>query len=127
LLHGAFDEALRLRHSFVAEDHFLLALVRPSEETMAAQVLRESGVNYEALSAFVIEDFARSDPPLEEADLDSGICTNPAAHELMGRAEGLAAGLGAGQVSAEHVLLALLWSPGTDWMFEGCGTTRQAV
>jgi hypothetical protein len=127
LLFGAGEEALRLRHGFVGEEHFLLAMVRPSEKTTAAHVLRESGMDYEVLSAVVVEDFVRSDPPVEEADLDSGIYLNPAAHELMGRAEGLAAALGAGEVNAEHVLLALLWNSGSDWMFEGCGTTRQAV
>lgn len=122
----AGDESARLKHGFVGEEHFLLALVRPGEKTVAAEVLRESGVGYEALSAAVAA-FASNDQPLDEEDLESGISANPASHELMGRAEGLAAGLGANRLRAEHVLLALLWSPGSDWMFEGCGTTRQAV
>ena len=56
-----------------------------------------------------------------------GISLSPAAYALIGRAEGLAAGLGADAVTAEHVLLALIWRPERDWPLALAGTTREAV
>jgi hypothetical protein len=46
---------------------------------------------------------------------------NPAAHELIGRAEGLAAGLGASAVCREHVVLAYLWDASSAELEMLCG------
>lgn len=40
---------------------------------------------------------------------------------------GLAAGLGATEPTAEHVLLAFLWRPDDEWILGRVGTSRRAV
>jgi hypothetical protein len=54
---------------------------------------------------------------------------NPAAHELLGRSEGLAMGMGAGEVGSHHVLLAYLWDPGasSDLELFGEGTRFEVL
>jgi Clp amino terminal domain, pathogenicity island component len=115
----AFAEAARLGSRHVGPEHFLLALLRPGEETVAAEVLRDCGADYEALSS-VLESH-RVEGRRE------GISMNPVAHELVGRAEGLAAGLGDESVTVAHVLLALVWGDRHGWPLAAAGTTREAV
>ncbi len=115
---AAFEEAARLDSGYVGPHHVLLALLRPGEETVAAQALRDSGADYEKLSTAVAG---------HRAELEHrGITMNAAAHTLVGRAEGIAAGLGAEAVAAEHVLLAIVWDD-RDWSLSAAGTTREAV
>ena len=50
------------------------------------------------------------------------------AHELLARAEGLAAGLGAETVTVDHVLIAYVWSPWTAaYVEEFFGVTHVAI
>ncbi len=121
---AAFEEAIRLGSSYAGPEHFLLALLRPGEETVAAQALRDCSVGYEQLSAALVRAHAGRDRIRSEHD---GVSMNPAAHELVGLAEGLAVGLGAAAPAAEHMLLALLWRPERDWPLTLAGTTREIV
>ncbi len=110
LLARAWKEAEELGHSWVGPDHFLLALLRPADESLAAEVLRSCGLTHERFAEEMARALVRAsarkvkEPP-EEASPE----LNPAAYCMMGRAEGMAAGLGQEHVGPEHVVLALLW------------------
>ena len=119
---AAREEAARLGSSYVGPEHFLLALLRHDQETVAAHALRDSGADYEALSTALLRALSEQRNEREQ----HGPTTNPVAHELVGRAEGIAAGVGADAVTAEHVLLGLLWSD-REWSLTLAGTTREAV
>lgn len=120
---AAFEEAVRLGSGYAGPEHFLLALLRPGEETAAAQALRDCSASYDGLSATLERAAAERD----RLEPEHGVSLNPVAHELIGRAEGLAAGLGDESVRAEHVLFALLLHPEREWPFTLAGTTREAV
>lgn len=120
---AAFEEAARLGSGYAGAEHFLLALLRPGEETIAAQTLRDCGAEYDALSSAL----ARALAERRGGRTRDGISLNPAGHELIGRAEGLAAGLGDESVTAEHMLLALVWDDQRGWPLAAAGTTREAV
>jgi hypothetical protein len=119
---AAFEEAIRLGSGYAGPEHFLLALLRPGEETVAAQALRDCGADYERLRSALVRAAAE-----RRVEPNAGVSLNPAAQELVGRAEGLAAGLGAESVTAEHVLLALVWDAQRGWPLVAAGTTREAV
>jgi hypothetical protein len=127
LIGRAFAESKRLGDGFASDEHFALAILRPEEDSIAAQVLRQLGVTYERFEQGFLHQRARSHPTPGPADTSEGIHTTPAAHELLGRAEGIAAGLGSDAVTTEHVLLAFLWPPELEFTFERLGTSRQAV
>jgi Clp amino terminal domain, pathogenicity island component len=100
----AFDEAIRLQHSFCSAEHFLLALLRSTRDNV-----RES------------------DPPPREFDPEAGIVLNPKGGQLVARAEGIAVGLGDAVPREEHVLLAYLWDSREEWLLKHCGSSRQEV
>ncbi|MDQ6605018.1 MAG: hypothetical protein M3Z06_00550 [Actinomycetota bacterium] len=62
---------------------------------------------------------------VSEKEIEGGPHLNPACYMLMSVAEGMAAGLGAFEVTAEHVLLGYLWNPGSEWQLEHLGSRRQ--
>lgn len=123
----AFQEAIRLEHSFVGDEHFLLVLLQPSSETEAARALRSCGVTHEAVSAEFARVMRKSDPPPRPFDPEAGILLGSGGARLLARAEGLAAGLGDPVPREEHVLLAYLWDYWEEWLLNHCGTTRAAV
>lgn len=127
LLGQAFGEAHRLEHSFVGEEHFLLALVHPSRSSAAAAALRACGVTYEAVSDELARRIRGSDPPPEPYDPEAGISLSFAAGQLLARAEGLGLGLGDRLPCEEHVLIAYLWESWEEGLLSRCGTTRAEV
>ena len=122
MVSAAFAEAVRLGSGYAGPEHFLLALLRPDEQTVAAAALRDCGADYGRLSSALVRAAAK-----RPAERDAGVTLNPIAHELIGRAEGLATGLGAEEVAPEHLLLALLWDARRNWPLAAAGTTREAV
>lgn len=104
----AWSEARRLGHHWVGVEHMLLALVRPDGDSVAARALRESGETHERLEAQIVDFVARCKPRVRLRP-EAAPRHNPRAYQVMGRAEGFAAGLGSAEVSPEHVLLAILW------------------
>jgi hypothetical protein len=73
-----------------------------------------------------VEEFTRRDQ--REEEIPGGPQYNPAGQHLTYMAEGIAAGLGASEVRAEHVLLAYLWEPvHSEWELEHLGTSREDV
>src|SRR4051812_13199258 len=85
LISAAFEEAVRLRHDFVGDVHFLLALLRPGQHGAATEALLNAGLSYATASEAGERAVAESEPP-SEPDHSGGLCLNPAAHELVGRA-----------------------------------------
>jgi hypothetical protein len=122
----AFGEAFRLEHSVVGDEHFLLALLHPSQDTAAARALRAGGVSYEVVSQELSRAIRESDPPPREFDPESGVCLS-GSNRLLARTEGLAVGLGDPVPREEHLLLAYLWDTDGEWPLDRCGTTRQEV
>jgi hypothetical protein len=117
LLVRASREAEALGHERIGLDHFVLALLLPADVSAAAQALRDCGLTHEAYAEQVGRGSARG----------GGREPTAAAYQMMGRAEGLAAGLGAAQPAPEHVLLAILWDTGTEFHLGRLGVTRQDV
>jgi hypothetical protein len=126
LFRSACDEATALRQHWCGTGHVLLALV--ASNSVAASALADLGVTHESLARALVDD-VESDPSVQGAAEDEEWFTiTPAVHELEGRSEGLAAGLGASKVRPEHVLIAYLWSPYTSVdLEEQFGITREAV
>lgn len=123
----AFDEARRLEHSFVSEEHFLLALLHPARSSKAAAALRACGVTYEAVSDELARVIHGGDPPPEPFDPEAAIGLSFAGGKLLARAEGLGMGLGDPLPREEHVLIAYLWESWEEWLLNRCGTTRAEV
>ncbi len=127
LLVQAFAEAKALDLPWVSTENFLLAILASKERPPARVALEECGVDHDAFASAFKRSIEASDPPVYDREARSSTATNPAAHELMGRAEGMAAGLGAPTVSYEHVLLAYLWDTSSDELEMLCGVTRTSV
>jgi hypothetical protein len=124
LLASAFDEAKALGSSWVGPEDFLLAILASKEACPATATLTHFGVTHEAFARDLIATVY--DPPVDPPGEDDSPELNPAAHELMGRAEGLAIGLGAPAVTLEHVLIAYVWDD-SGQMEVGFGVEREAV
>jgi hypothetical protein len=114
LIYGAFREAAALGHTWIGSEHYLLAILAMEVESPAVAALARLGA---------------SDPPINDASIEAeDVTLNPAAHEFLGRAEGIAVGLGAPAVKLEHVLMAYLWDTSHSYgSLEGFGLTPQAV
>jgi hypothetical protein len=98
-------EAAALGDTHCGPEHLLLALVAPTETTLAARALRECRARYDALL-----EVALRDRPKRTAQR-SWRTQPPVMYAIGGRADGLAAALGAKRVEPEHLLLALLREP----------------
>jgi hypothetical protein len=105
LLDAAEAYARDLGRTVASDDLFLLALTGLDEAQPARRALAADGMDAERLMA---EIRTTGDRPL---DPPGGLHFAPAYYTLHGRAEGFAAALGAGGITAEHVLLAVVWDP----------------
>ncbi|MGH2530314.1 MAG: Clp protease N-terminal domain-containing protein [Actinomycetota bacterium] len=86
---------------------FLLAVSGLPNDPPARRALEAEG-----LGSSQIEEQIRTAGD-SEAEWDGRITFAPAFYSMRGRAEGLAAALGDGTITPEHVLIALLWDPMT--------------
>lgn len=102
-----WDEARRLGHHWIGEEHVLLSLSRTTGP--AGEALRERGATPERVEQAIVDGIAKADPPVELRRTESP-SPNPAWYSLNGRAEGLALARGADSAKREDVLVALLWS-----------------
>lgn len=111
LLRGAFEEARALGDGYMDPTHFVLAILAAGESPAAA-ALRDCGLDHALLSEHVRRWSASEDPPLPPATAEqlASPVLNPATYQLMGRAEGIAIGLDEPLATAEHVLIAYVWS-----------------
>jgi hypothetical protein len=97
----AFKEAMSLRQEHCGTDHVLLALLDPPKPTAASQVLQHLGITKEGVAAD-LERMSRRSRKLSTT-------STPALQHVVGMAEGLAIGMGASDITDEHVLLALAY------------------
>lgn len=98
----AFKEAMVLKNSFCTQDHFLLALLNPDLPTPAFEVLTELGLTHERIK----ERLSKMDRRRRSYQ---GSGSTPAYQLILGWAQGIAIGMGAMEVTDEHVLLALAY------------------
>jgi Clp amino terminal domain, pathogenicity island component len=96
-----------LGRTVASDDLFLVAIAELHETQPARQALAAEGINAGRLLAYVR---VGGDGPL---DHPAGLTYPPAYYAMEGRAQGFAAVLGDGRITCEHVLLALLWDPGS--------------
>lgn len=94
----AAKEAETLGLNSMGPDHLLLALIHPEDDTPASRALRNSGGDYDKLLATVT---VRSPGASTLSGDKRWITVDPASREVMGRAEGLAAGLGATRICSD--------------------------
>jgi hypothetical protein len=105
VLRLAHSDAMRLRLAAIGPEVIVLAILHPEAgDSIAAQVLRECGLD-RGICERRLEHYRAQD------GRDPSPQLNPAAVQLGAMAEGIAAGLGARTVTAEHVLLAAIWDP----------------
>ena len=111
----AFAEARALRHEGCLDVHFLLAVLKPPAPTAAAAVLDELGVTYEDVRQ-PLADLSR---PRRRS---TGTYSTPTYQLILGWAQGIAIGMGASQVTDEHVLLAIAYGDyGGESTFDALG------
>lgn len=97
--------ARQLGRMVASDDLLLLAMTELDETQPARRALEAEGVDAERLLAAIRVggDGAPETP--------TGLRYSPAYYSVQGRAQGFAAALGDGRITAEHVLLAVLWDP----------------
>jgi Clp amino terminal domain, pathogenicity island component len=122
---GAIAQSRRLDHQWIGPEHFLLALL--AEPSVASETLEALGVTYERFAEQVRS--ARHDPDLPaRAGERTGILVNPAAHELIGWARGLAAAAGFERPRPADWLVALLYADERcDMWLQAFGTSARTV
>jgi hypothetical protein len=98
----AFAEARELRQSTCIDLHFLLALLKPPEPTVASAVLGELGLTYGDVRRRVAERM-RTAPP------EYGQSSSPTYQMVLGWAQGMAIGMGSSSLNDEHVLMAIVY------------------
>jgi hypothetical protein len=134
LLGRAWKEAEDLGHDWVGGEHFLLALLRPGDDSVAAQALRDAGLTHEAFAEAFVHvladaEEAKSSRRPKKPKPRREVKLNPAAYQSMGFAEGVAAGLGATAAGPEHVVVAVIWdqwSP-TTRVLQRLGVRREDI
>jgi ATP-dependent Clp protease ATP-binding subunit ClpA len=88
--------------------HLLLAVLRSDspEDEAARAALKECGVSGAAFEAALTERLRDEAIPAND-----GVSPTPRAYTVMGRADGLALAAGHDVVSANELLVAILWEP----------------
>ena len=121
LLKIGADEATRLGQHWMGPEHTLLGILRGDPEDVARRALEQAGVD----AAMVEGWLARTDT--EDTDERSGVSPNPGYYRVEGRAEGMAAALGAAEPGTVHFVLALLWEKRRWQLTEAPGISREAI
>lgn len=110
--------AARLGHGYVGVDHVLLELLEGKPDAVAQAALLAVGVRPDDVERYL-------EPPGEAV---RWISPTPRCTGLMGRAEGLALGVGDGVVRSTDLLIGLLWDDGQVAALDlPGGATREAV
>lgn len=111
--------------------HFVLAIVHPDMTSAASRALRACGVDYQNL---IQEIAASKDPSAEEAvgtlPADVGRSVSGDGMRFLGRAEGIAAGMGTNALQPEHYLMSLLWGSmpsDADQALKNLGASRSRI
>jgi hypothetical protein len=123
VLDGVHRHACALGRTVASDDLFLLAMTELDDAQPARRALARCGIDSERLMPQIkVEGDGRLDP-------GQGLHFAPAYYLLLGRAQGFAATLGDGAITPEHVLLALLWDPGSvsSFLVWRLGTRRERI
>ena len=123
LLKIGAEEASRLGQHWMGPEHTLLGILRGEPDDVARRALEQAGVDADMLEGWI----TRMDTNTEEETEKSGVTPNPRWQTIHGRAEGIAAGLGAEKTGTVHFLLATLWDDRRWWLTETPGLTREAI
>jgi ClpA/ClpB-like protein len=115
------DEATRLGQHWMGPEHTLLGILRGDPEDVARRALEQAGVDAAMVEGWITR---MNSTPGEEK---SGVTPNPRWYTIEGRAEGMAAALGAAEAGSVHFLLALLWDQRRWDLTEAPGVTREAI
>jgi hypothetical protein len=107
LLASVATQARRLGRRVAGDDLFLLALSDLPDDPPARRALEAEGLD----SSRILGEIRTGGDA--DSRWDGNVTFGPAFYSMKGRAEGFAAALGAGTVTPEHVLMALLWDPMT--------------
>jgi ATP-dependent Clp protease ATP-binding subunit ClpA len=120
---GVIEHARRMGYTVATDDLFLLAVAELPEGTRARHVLASEEIQGEHL-AIHISSRAR---PMPEGT--KGLLFPPAFNSMAGRAEAFAASLGDGPITPEHVLIALIWDPGSgsSQLLWQLGVSRESI
>lgn len=121
LLKMGADEATRLGQHWMGPEHTLLGILRGDPEDVARRALEQAGVD----AAMVEGWLTRADT--RDTDERSGVSPNPWYYRVEGRAEGMAAALGAAEPGTVHFVLALLWEKQRWQLTEVSGVSREAI
>jgi hypothetical protein len=122
---GAIIQARELDHGWVGPEHFLLALL--AEPNVASEVLSGLGVTYARFRERLTT--LEPDPDIPFPKARSGMTVNPAANELIGWANGFAAGAGISTPWPEQWLIAFLYASdrGAMWLSNPFELSAKAV
>jgi hypothetical protein len=121
LLKIGADEAIRLGQHWMGPEHTLLGILRGDPDDVARRALEQAGIDAAMVEGWVGPTEAR------RGKEESGVTPNPRWQTIHGRAEGIAAGLGAEETGSVHFLLAVLWDNRRWWLTETPGVSREAV
>ena len=121
LLRMGADEATRLGQHWMGPEHTLLGILRGDPEDPARRALEHAGVDAAMVEGWI----TRMDTGGGEQK--SGVTPNPRWYTIEGRAEGMAAALGATEPGTVHFLLALLWDQRRWNLTEAPGISREAI
>jgi hypothetical protein len=105
----ALGEAVALGDGFVGDGHLVLAVLAGRPDPTAREALAECGITRAAYEARHVEWLASVEPPASRLAPGSTPALNPACHQTVGRAEGLAAGRGQHTVDSTTLVVAWLW------------------
>jgi hypothetical protein len=119
------EEARRLGQHWIGPEHGLLGILRGDPHDMARRALEQAGVDAAMVEGWITRMDSTS--VRDEPEESSGGRPNPRWYTIHGRAEGIAAGLGAEQTGSVHFLLALLWDERRWHLTEAPGVTREAI
>jgi ClpA/ClpB-like protein len=125
LLKMGADEATRLGQHWMGPEHTLLGILRDDPEDVARRALERAGVDAAMVEGWIIR--MNTDPPAAKTEAKSGVRPNPRWYTIDGRAEGMAAALGAKEAGSVHFLLALLWDQRRWHLTEEPGVSREAI
>jgi hypothetical protein len=117
----ASAHAFSLGREVAADDLFLVAVAGLDEGQPARRALAAEGIDEDRLLSIV--RVGGDGPPAVP------LTFSPAYFQLEGRAQAFAAALGDGRITPEHVLLALVWDPGStsSYLLWRLGVPRERI
>lgn len=129
LLRPAEDQALRLGHHYIGDEHVMLALLSSEPDGVAADALSAIGVTHSVFESWLLDRLQGFKPAVVGRFVAGAPVPTSACLELLGRADGLSAVLDDGSVRSQHGLLAYVWRRDGSHVIdlEALSTTAQNV